>query len=252
MVSKKATPMPIQQGGGGGGSTAANKDAAVGKNLRFLISGSGPEAKAAAQFFASQNPNIESINRDGNIIKLRMKDGGYQEFDQAEEGTNADLIARGLVGFLMPSGISNVEQVLSRGGITPTLGFSAVPIGYKSQQQGPTTKLSETTILYEGSPTIASELLINVTPDENSVNDINNILLSIDPTLSVQVTPSGLFATQDKIDLYKDGVKVGTVNFDDEGDQRKLIELIDQVRVQPAQGAAPQQTQTGQVDYTQF
>lgn len=251
MVSKKATPMPIQQGGGGG-SASANKDAAVGKNLRFLISGTGPEAKAAAQFFASQNPNIESINRDGNIIKLRMKDGSYQEFDQAEEGTNADLISRGIVGFLMPSGISNVEQVLSRGGITPTLGFSTAPIGYKSQQQSPTTKLSETTILYEGSPTIASELLINVTPDENSVNDINNILLSIDPTLSVQVTPSGLFATQDKIDLYKDGVKVGTVNFDDEGDQRKLIELIDQIRTQPAQGAATQQAQSGQVDYTQF
>lgn len=251
MVSKKATPMPIQQGGGGG-SSSANKDAEVGKNLRFLISGTGPEAKAASQFFASQNPNIDSINRDGNIIKLRMKDGSYQEFDQAEEGTNADLVARGLVGFLMPSGISNVEQVLSRGGITSTLGFSSVPIGYKSQQQAPSTKLAETTVLYQGTPTIASELLINVTPDEDSVNDINNILLSIDPTLSVQVTPSGMFETQDKIDLYKDGVKVGTVNFDDEGDQRKLIDLIDQTRIQPAQGAATQQAQSGQVDYTQF
>jgi hypothetical protein len=251
MVSKKATPMPIQQGGGGG-SSSVNKDAQVGKNLRFLISGTGPEAKAAAQFFASQNPNIESINREGSIIKLRMKDGSYQEFDQAEEGTNADLISRGLVGFLMPSGISNVEQVLSRGGITPTLGLSTVPIGYKSQQQGATTKLAETTILYQGNPTIASELLINVTPDENSVNDINNILLSIDPTLSVQVTPSGMFETQDKIDLYKDGIKVGTVNFDDEGDQRKLIDLIDQTRTQPAQAPGTQQTQSGQVDYTQF
>lgn len=251
MVSKKATPMPIQQGGGGG-SSAANKDAEVGKNLRFLIAGSGPESKAAAQFFASQNPNIDSINREGNIIKLRMKDGSYQEFDQSEEGTNADLVARGLVGFLMPSGISNVEQVLSRGGITPTLGFSSAPIGYKSQQQGPKTKLAETTVLYQGSPTIASELLINVTPDENSVNDINNILLSIDPTLSVQVTPSGLFETQDKIDLYKDGVKVGTVNFDDEGDQRKLIDLIDQTRIQPAQGSTTQQSQSGGLDYTQF
>lgn len=251
MVSKKATPMPIQQGGGGG-SSSANKDAEVGKNLRFLISGTGPEAKAASQFFASQNPNIESINREGNIIKLRMKDGSYQEFNQAEEGTNADLVARGLVGFLMPSGISNVEQVLSRGGITPTLGFSSVPIGYKSQQQAPSTKLAETTVLYQGTPTIASELLINVTPDEDSVNDINNILLSIDPTLSVQVTPSGMFETQDKIDLYKDGIKVGTVNFDDEGDQRKLIDLIDQTRTQPAQGAATQPVQSGQVDYTQF
>lgn len=251
MVSKKATPMPIQQGGGGG-SSSANKDAEVGKNLRFLISGTGPEAKAASQFFASQNPNIDSINREGNIIKLRMKDGSYQEFDQSEEGTNADLVARGLVGFLMPSGISNVEQVLSRGGITSTLGFSSVPIGYKSQQQAPTTKLAETTVLYQGTPTIASELLINVTPDENSVNDINNILLSIDPTLSVQVTPSGMFETQDKIDLYKDGIKVGTVNFDDEGDQRKLIDLIDQTRIQPAQGVATQQAQSGQVDYTQF
>lgn len=76
--------------------------------------------------------------------------------------------------------------------------------------------------------------------------------MSIDPTLSVQVTPSGMFETQDKIDLYKDGVKVGTVNFDDEGDQRKLIDLIDQTRTQPAQGAPTQQAQSGQVDYTQF
>lgn len=251
MVSKKATPMPIQQASESANRTAS-RDSEVGKDLNLLLFGSGPESKVAGQSFASQNPNIKSIKRENGVIKLTMNDGRYQEFNQNEEGMNAELIARGIVGFLMPPGISSVDQVINRSGISPTRTMSSAPINYEAQQQGPKTKLAETTVLYQGSPTIASELLINVTPDENSVNDINNILLSIDPTLSVQVTPSGMFETQDKIDLYKDGVKVGTVNFDDEGDQRKLIDLIDQTRTQPAQGAPTQQAQSGQVDYTQF
>lgn len=231
MVSKKATPMPIQQASGSDGR-AANKEAEVGKNLRFLISGSGPEAKAAAQYFASQNPNIESIEREGNIIKLTMSDGRYQEFDQGAEGSNADLIARGIVGFLMPSGISNVEQVLAKGGISPTLTLSTAPIGYKTQLQKSFKPVAQTEILSEDGKSIvmASTALNLIDPDGGKEEEIQAIVSKIDPSLSV-TTESNTFG-KDRLTLYLDGQVVGTIDYDDPKDKVQLINLIDQARTQ--------------------
>lgn len=231
MVSKKATPMPIQQQSEGAGR-AANKEAEVGKNLRFLISGSGPESKAAAQYFASQNPNIESIEREGNIIKLTMSDGGYQEFDQGAEGSNADLIARGIVGFLMPSGISNVEQVLAKGGITPTLSLSTAPIGYKTQLQKSFKPVAQTEILSEDGKSIvmASTALNLIDPDGGKEEEIQTIVSKIDPSLSV-TTESNTIG-KDRLTLYLDGQVVGTIDYDDPKDKVQLINLIDQARTQ--------------------
>lgn len=231
MVSKKATPMPIQQQSEGAGR-AANKEAEVGKNLRFLISGSGPEAKAAAQYFASQNPNIESIEREGNIIKLTMSDGVYQEFDQGAEGSNADLIARGIVGFLMPSGISNVEQVLAKGGISPTLTLSTAPIGYKTQLQKSFKPVAQTEILSEDGKSIvmASTALNLIDPDGGKEEEIQAIVSKIDPSLSV-TTESNTFG-KDRLTLYLDGQVVGTIDYDDPKDKVQLINLIDQARTQ--------------------
>lgn len=251
MVAKKVTPMSIQQGGGGGGGGTAPKEGQIGSSLKDLVTGDPTRSKIAAQFFASQNPKIRSIDRKNGVITVNFNDGSEpQSFDQNQEGMNAELISRGLIGFLMPQSIKDLDKVIRAGGITPGLQMATTEIGYSPVAQ--VLPLSETMIVYDGSPATASDIIMGISPDEDNVVEVNKALMAIDSTLSVQPTPSGLFTTQDKVDLFKNGVKVGTVNFDDEGDQMELINLINQVRVQPAQGAAPQQTQTGQVDYTQF
>jgi hypothetical protein len=248
-VSKKATPMPVfapTTGGGGSGTTP--KEDQVGSNLRDLISGDPTRSKVSAQFFASQNPNIKSIDRANGVITINFNDGSpAQSFDQNQEGMNAELIGRGLVGFLMPKTISNVDKVLKLGGITPGLQMATTAIGYSPTAQ--VLPLSETMIMYEGAPATASDIIMNISPDEDNVNDVNRALMAIDPTLSVKPTPSSWFSTQDQVDLFKNGVKVGTVKFDDDGDQMLLIDLINQARVQGnQQQAAP--AQGGTVNYS--
>lgn len=251
MVSKKATPMPIQQGGGGGGGGTAPKESQIGSSLKDLVTGDPTRSKIAAQFFASQNPKIRSIERENGVITVNFNDGSQpQSFDQNQEGMNAELISRGLIGFLMPQSIKDLDKVIRAGGITPGLQMATTAIGYSPVAE--VLPLSETMIVYDGSPATASDIIMGISPDEDNVVEVNKALMAIDPTLSVKPTPSGFFSTQDQIDLFKNGVKVGTVNFDDEGDQMELINLINQARVQPAQGTVTQQTQSGQVDYTQF
>jgi hypothetical protein len=246
-VSKKATAMPISTGGGGGGSGAPT-EAQLGSNLRDLISGDPTRSKISAQFFASQNPNIRSIDRANGVITINFNDGSpSQSFDQNQQGMNAELVARGLVGFLMPKSISNVDRVIRSGGITPGLQMATTAIGYAPTPQ--VLPLAETMIMYEGAPATASDIIMNISPDEDNVNDVNRALMSIDPTLSVKPSPSGFLSTQDRVDLFKNGVKVGTVNFDDDGDQMLLIDLINQTRVQGnQQQAAP--VQGGPVNYS--
>lgn len=241
MVTKKATPMPVfaPTGGGGGGGTP-NKEDQVGKNLRFLISGTGPESTAAAQFFASQNPNIKSIVREDGLMKISFEDGGYQEFNQNDTGTNADLIARGMVGFLMPSGISNVEKVLRAGGITPTLSMASTPIGYKRQQQfKPLTEISY--LSPDGSTLVTAATDLNsIDPDGDIENQekIQSILNNIDPRLTVSTQNN--YTSKDKLTLYIDGNVVGTIDYDDAKDKGELIKLIEKART-----PSNQQTQTG-------
>jgi len=246
-VSKKATAMPISTGGGGGGSGAPT-EAQLGSNLRDLISGDPTRSKISAQFFASQNPNIRSIDRANGVITINFNDGSpSQSFDQNQQGMNAELVARGLVGFLMPKSISNVDRVIRSGGITPGLQMATTAIGYAPTPQ--VLPLAETMIMYEGAPATASDIIMNISPDEDNVNDVNRALMSIDPTLSVKPSPSGFLSTQDQVDLFKNGVKVGTVKFDDDGDQMLLIDLINQTRVQGnQQQAAP--VQGGPVNYS--
>ena len=241
MVTKKATPVPVfaPTGGGGGGGTP-NKEDQVGKNLRFLISGTGPESTAAAQFFASQNPNIKSIVREDGLMKISFEDGGYQEFNQNDTGTNADLIARGMVGFLMPSGISNVEKVLRAGGITPTLSMASTPIGYKKQQQfKPLTEISY--LSPDGSTLVTAATDLNsIDPDGDIENQekIQSILNNIDPRLTVSTQNN--YTSKDKLTLYIDGNVVGTIDYDDAKDKGELIKLIEKART-----PSNQQTQTG-------
>lgn len=248
MVSKKATPMPISTGTGGGSGSGAATEAQLGSNLKDLVSGDPTRSKISAQFFASQNPNIKSIDRANGVITISFNDGSpAQSFDQNQQGMNAELVARGLVGFLMPKAISNVEKVLKLGGITPGLQMATTPIGYAPVAQ--VLPLSETMIMYEGAPATASDIIMNISPDEDNVNDVNRALMAIDPTLSVKATPSSWFSTQDQVDLFKNGVKVGTVNFDDDGDQMLLIDLINQARAQGnQQQSAP--AQGGPVNYS--
>ena len=244
-VSEKSNPMPVfAPTSAGGKGSAAPTEAQLGSNLKDLVSGDPTRSKVSAQFFASQNPNIRSIDRENGVITINFNDGSpSQSFDQNQEGMNAELIARGLVGFLMPKAISNVDKVLKLGGITPDLQMATTAIGYTPTAQ--VLPLSETMIVYEGAPATASDIIMNISPDEDNVNDVNRALMAIDPTLSVKPTPSSWFSTQDQIDLFKDGVKVGTVKFDDDGDQIGLIDLINQARVKsnqqqstPAQGGA--------------
>jgi hypothetical protein len=245
MVAKKVTPMPVFAPTSGG---TTPKEDQVGSNLRDLISGDPTRSKVSAQFFASQNPNIRSIDRANGVITINFNDGSpAQSFDQNQEGMNAELIGRGLVGFLMPKTISNVDKVLKLGGITPDLQMATTAIGYSPTAQ--VLPLSETMIMYEGNPATASDIIMNISPDEDNVNDVNRALMAIDPTLSVKPTPSSWFSNQDQIDLFKDGVKVGTVNFDDDGDQMLLVDLINQARVKGnQQQTAP--AQGGSVNYS--
>jgi len=250
MVSKKDVAMPVfaPTGGSGGSGSGAATEAQLGSNLKDLVSGDPTRSKISAQFFASQNPNIRSIDRANGVITINFNDGSpAQSFDQNQEGMNAELVARGLVGFLMPKAISNVEKVLKLGGITPGLQMATTPIGYAPTAQ--ILPLSETMIMYEGAPATASDIIMNISPDEDNVNDVNKALMAIDPTLSVKQTPSSWLSTQDQVDLFKNGVKVGTVNFDDDGDQMLLIDLINQSRIQGnQQQAAP--AQGGSVNYS--
>jgi hypothetical protein len=244
-VSEKSNPMPVfAPTSAGGKGSGASTEAQLGSNLKDLVSGDPTRSKVSAQFFASQNPNIRSIDRENGVITINFNDGSpSQSFDQNQEGMNAELISRGLVGFLMPKAISNVDKVLKLGGITPDLQMATTAIGYAPTAQ--VLPLSETMIMYEGAPATASDIIMNISPDEDNVNDVNRALMAIDPTLSVKPTPSSWFSTQDQVDLFKDGVKVGTVKFDDDGDQIGLIDLINKARVKsnqqqstPAQGGA--------------
>jgi hypothetical protein len=180
-----------------------------------------------------------------------MNDGGYQEFDLNQEGTNAEIIGRGLIGFALGNKISNVDQVLKRAGITPTLGLSLDPVYYEYQQGGKTDVLSKTQILSPDGKTIvfASNALNQIDPDADVDEDIQAVLSQIDPRLTV-TTQSNLIG-KDRLTLFLDGQEVKTIDYDDPKDKVELIKIIDQVRTKGAQGTT-QQNQSGQLDYTQF
>lgn len=250
MVSKKATPMPIQQPSEGAGR-AASKEAEIGKNLGLLIFGSGPESDVAARSLASQNSNIESITRENGVIRITTSDGNYQDFDQNREGMNAELLARDIVGYLMPSGISSIDKVISKAEISPTRPMSLAPIKYTKTQASQSFKpVAETPILSEdGKSLIMASAAINlIDPDGGKEEEVQAIISQIDPRLSV-TTESNTIG-KDRLTLYLDGQPVGTIDYDDSKDKVQLINLIDQARSQKKQGSTTQQTQSGQVDYT--
>lgn len=249
-VSEKSTPMPIQQQSEGAGR-AANKEAEIGKNLGLLIFGSGPESDVAARSLASQNSNIESITRDNGVIRITTADGNYQDFDQNREGMNAELLARDIVGYLMPSGISSIDQVISKAGISPTRPMSLAPIKYTKTQESQSFKpVAQTPILSEDGKSLvmASTALNLIDPDGGKEEEVQAIVSKIDPRLSV-TTESNTFG-KDRLTLYLDGQAVGSIDYDDSEDKVQLINLIDQARSQKKQGSTSQQTQSGQVDYT--
>jgi hypothetical protein len=237
MVSKKDVPMPIQQSsGGGGGGSALAKETELGNNVKRFLTGDGLDSKSAAQIIGSQNPNIRSLVKENGVIKISMNDGGYQEFDLNQEGANAEIIGRGLIGFALGNKISNVDQVLKRAGITPTLGLSLDPVYYEYQQGGKTDVLSKTQILSPDGKTIvfASNALNQIDPDADVDEDIQAVLSQIDPRLTV-TTQSNLIG-KDRLTLFLDGQEVNTIDYDDPKDRIELIKLIDQVRTQGAQG----------------
>jgi hypothetical protein len=250
-VSKKATPMPISTGTGGGSGAAISKENELGDNVKRFLTGTGLDSKSAAQIIGSQNPNIRSLTKENGVIKISMNDGGYQEFDLNQEGANAEIIGRGLIGFALGNKISNVDQVLKRAGITPTLSLSLDPVSYEYQQGGKIDVLSKTQILSPDGKTIvfASNALNEIDPDADVSNDIQAILSQVDPRITVS-TESNTFG-KDRLTLFLDGQEVKTIDYDDPKDKVELIKLIDQARTQGVQGGT-QQNQSGQVDYTQF
>jgi hypothetical protein len=250
-VSKKATPMPISTGTGGGSGAAISKENELGDNVKRFLTGTGLDSKSAAQIIGSQNPNIRSLTKENGVIKISMNDGGYQEFDLNQEGANAEIIGRGLIGFALGNKISNVDQVLKRAGITPTLSLSLDPVSYEYQQGGKIDVLSKTQILSPDGKTIvfASNALNEIDPDADVANDIQAILSQVDPRITVS-TESNTFG-KDRLTLFLDGQEVKTIDYDDPKDKVELIKLIDQARTQGVQGGT-QQNQSGQVDYTQF
>jgi hypothetical protein len=250
-VSKKATPMPVFAPTGGGSGAAISKENELGDNVKRFLTGTGLDSKSAAQIIGSQNPNIRSLTKENGVIKISMNDGGYQEFDLNQEGANAEIIGRGLIGFALGNKISNVDQVLKRAGITPTLSLSLDPVSYEYQQGGKIDVLSKTQILSPDGKTIvfASNALNEIDPDADVANDIQAILSQVDPRITVS-TESNTFG-KDRLTLFLDGQEVKTIDYDDPKDKVELIKLIDQARTQVVQGGT-QQNQSGQVDYTQF
>ena len=251
-VTKKATPMPVfaPTSGGGGGGSALAKETELGNNVKRFLTGTGLDSKSAAQIIGSQNPNIRSLVKENGVIKISMNDGGYQEFDLNQEGANAEIIGRGLIGFALGNKISNVDQVLKRAGITPTLGLSLDPVAYEYQQGGKTDVLSKTQIISpDGKLVFASNALNEIDPDAEKEQDLQAILSLVDPRLTVSTENN--YTSKDRLTLYLDGQEVNTIDYDDPKDRIELIKLIDKVRTQGAQGAT-QQNQSGQVDYTQF
>jgi hypothetical protein len=163
-----------------------------------------------------------------------MNDGGYQEFDLNQEGANAEIIGRGLIGFALGNKISNVDQVLKRAGITPTLGLSLDPVSYEYQQGGKTDVLSKTQIISpDGKLVFASNAINEIDPDADVDEDLQAVLSQIDPRLTV-TTQSNLIG-KDRLTLFLDGQEVNTIDYDDPKDRIELIKLIDQVRTQGAQ-----------------
>lgn len=240
-VSKKATPMPVfaPTGGGGGGGSAIAKETELGNNVKRFLTGTGLESKSAAQIIGSQNPNIRSLVKENGVIKITLNDGGYQEFDLNQEGANAEIIGRGLIGFALGNKISNVDQVLKRSGITPTLGLSLDPVTYEYQQGGKADVLSKTQIISpDGNIVFASNALNAIDPDADADQDLQAILSLIDPRLTIS-TESNTFG-KDRLTLFLDGQEVNTIDYDDPKDKIELIKLIDQVRTQGTQGTTQQ------------
>lgn len=249
-VSEKSVPMPISTSTAGGGRRAAiSKEEELGNNVKRFLTGSGPDSKSAAQIIGSQNPEIRSLTKENGVIKIAMNDGGYQEFDLNQEGANAETIGRGLIGFALGGKISNVDELLQKSGITPTLVLSLDPVTYEYQQGSMADLLSKTQILSPDNKTIvfASNALNEIDPDADVQNEIQAILSQVDPRLTI-TTESNTFS-KDRLTLFLDGQEVKTIDYDDPKDKVELIKLIDQVRTQ---GAGTQQTQSEQVDYTQF
>jgi hypothetical protein len=239
MVSKKDVPMPIQQSSGGGGGSALAKETELGNNVKRFLTETGPGSKSAAQIIGSQNPNIRSLVKENGVIKISMNDGGYQEFDLNQEGANAEIIGRGLIGFALGDKISNVDQVLKRSGITPTLSLSFDPVNYEYQQGGKTDVLSKTQIISpDGNIVFASNALNEIDPDADVDQDLQAILSLIDPRLTIS-TESNTFG-KDRLTLFLDGQEVNTIDYDDPKDKIELIKLIDQVRTQGTQGTTQQ------------
>lgn len=248
-VSEKMTPMPISTDGGGGRGSAISKENELGNNVKRFLTGTGSDSKSAAQIIGSQNPNIRSLTRENGVIKISMNDGGYQEFDLNQEGANAETIGRGLIGFALGGKISNVDQLLQRSGITSNLGLSLDPVNYEYQQGSRADLLSRTQIISSDGKTLAfaSNALNEIDPDADVANDVQAVLSQVDPRLTI-TTESNTFG-KDRLTLFLDGQEVKTIDYDDPKDKVELIKLIDQVRTQ---GTGTQQTQSEQVDYTQF
>jgi len=242
MVTKKATPMPVfapTGGGGGGGGSALAKETELGNNVKRFLTGNGLDSKSAAQIIGSQNPNIRSLVKENGVIKISMNDGGYQEFDLNQEGANAEIIGRGLIGFALGDKITNVDQVLKRSGITPTLSLSLDPVTYEYQQGGKADVLSKTQIISpDGNIVFASNAINEIDPDADVDQDLQAILSLIDPRLTIS-TESNTFG-KDRLTLFLDGQEVKTIDYDDPKDKIELIKLIDQVRTQGTQGTTQQ------------
>jgi hypothetical protein len=247
-VSKKSTPMPVATptSGGGGGSALA-KETELGNNVKRFLTETGPGSKSAAQIIGSQNPNIRSLVKENGVIKISMNDGGYQEFDLNQEGANAEIIGRGLIGFALRDKISNVDQVLKRSGITPTLSLSFDPVNYEYQQGGKTDVLSKTQIVSPDGNTLvfASNAINAIDPDADADQDLQAILSQIDPRLTVTTQSNTL--SKDRLTLFLDGQEVNTIDYDDPKDKAELIKLIDKVRAQGTQGTTQQ---GGPVNYS--
>ena len=214
--------------------------------MKRFLSGNGLDSKSAAQIIGSQNPNIRSLVKENGVIKISMNDGGYQEFDLNQEGANAEIIGRGLIGFALGKQISNVDQVLKRSGITPTLSLSFDPVTYEYQQGGKADVLSKTQIISpDGNIVFASNALNEIDPDADVDQDLQAILSLIDPRLTIS-TESNTFG-KDRLTLFLDGQEVNTIDYDDPKDKIELIKLIDQVRTQGTQGTTQQ---GGPVNYS--
>jgi hypothetical protein len=222
MIKETIKEMPIERASSGSSTPKDNTDGVISLNLKRLIQGNSEEISTAISYFRSQNPDIKNVVKTKDSFDITTKD---DELIQIPTSGDPTLIANKLIGWLSPGKVANPDKIISKLGITSvSTSEGSFQSSKKFIETGDIEVLNK-----KGEFVTFRNFLSEKEPDEADASKINKALSDIDPKITVKAS-GDRFSPQDKISIFYAGNFVEEINYDDQGDENKLIEVIDKIR----------------------